>query len=342
MKCLVWLPITILLLSSCSSLNYYWQGVVGQLELWRKAEPIADLIASAKLPAELNHKLSLALSIRTFASDELGLPENQSYRYYVKLARPFVVWNVVATPELSLEARQWCFPIAGCVNYRGYFDERMARGEAQRLQTQGDDVHVGGVPAYSTLGYFSDPVLSTFVHYSEVELARLIFHELAHQRIYVQDDTTFNESFAVVVEEEGIRRWLKQRNDRALEEEFTRRQQYRQGFRGLLLNSRSALTAVYAQSLPDHEKRLHKARILNQLQADYQQLKHAWGGYSGYDYWFNQGINNASLAAQGLYEDKVAALRRLLHEENSDLRKFYRNVEVLAGLPAKQRQALLQ
>jgi len=187
-----------LALSGCSAVEFYWQGLTGQVDILSRAKPISEIMESTADPA-LRDRLARLQAIRVFASRELALPDNRSYTSYADLGRPFVLWNVFAAPELSLAARQWCFPVAGCVAYRGYFSESDARAEAARLIAEGDDVHVGGVPAYSTLGYFDDPVLSTFARYREVELARLIFHELAHQVVYVKDDTQFNESFAATV-----------------------------------------------------------------------------------------------------------------------------------------------
>src|SRR5262245_443267 len=206
-RALVALAATAALASGCSDIEYYWQGIAGQTDLLARAKPIPEVIATTT-DAALKGRLQRAQEIRAFASRELGLPDNRSYTSYADLGRPYAVWNVFASPELSLTPRQWCFPVAGCVNYRGYFAEADARTEAARLAAAGDDVHVSGIPAYSTLGYFDDPVLSTFVRYREVDLARLIFHELAHQVVYVKDDTSFNESFAVAVEEAGVARWL--------------------------------------------------------------------------------------------------------------------------------------
>ena len=187
-----------LILGSCSTAQYYWQGIAGELDLLDRARPIPSVVESTS-DAALKQKLEHTIEIREFASKELALPDNGSYRRYTALDRPYVLWNVFATPPLSLEPMQWCFPVAGCVNYRGYFAEGEARAEAAHLSATGDDVYVGGVPAYSTLGYFDDPVLSTIIRYPETEVARLIFHELAHQVAYAKDDTVFNESFAVTV-----------------------------------------------------------------------------------------------------------------------------------------------
>jgi len=252
-----------------------------------------------------------------------------------------VLWNVFATPELSLTPRQWCFPVAGCVNYRGYFDESEARKEASRFSADGDDVYIGGVPAYSTLGYFNDPLLSTFIKYPETELARLIFHELAHQLLYVKDDSVFNESFAVTVEEEGVRRWLAAKHDPALETQFAAAQRYRDGFRGLIERTRARLVEVYASSAPVAAKRAGKANALAAMRDDYAALKKQWGGYGAYDYWFAQGPNNASLAAVGLYSQKVPQFQALLAADGDDLSRFYAQVKALAALPKLEREKQL-
>src|SRR5256714_1958511 len=217
------------LLAGCTAAGYCWQGFRGQLDLLERARPIPAVLATTEDPA-LKRKLERVLAIREYASRELALPDNPSYRSYTDLGRRFVLWNVFAAPELSLEPRQWCFPVAGCVNYRGYFDEAAARAEASKLSMTGDDVYVGGVPAYSTLGYFNDPMLSSVIRYPDTEVARLIFHELAHQVAYAKDDTVFNESFAVTVEEEGEGRWLAAQNDPALIDQFNTIQRSREGF----------------------------------------------------------------------------------------------------------------
>src|SRR5436190_7790933 len=249
------------LLGGCTAAGYYWQGIRGQFELLERARPIPEVLATTDDHA-LKSKLERVLAIREYASRELGLPNNRSYRSYTDVGRRFVLWNVFAAPELSLEPRQWCFPVAGCVNYRGYFDEAAAREEAAKLTTTGDDVYVGGVPAYSTLGYFNDPMVSSVIRYPDTEVARLIFHELAHQVAYAKDDTVFNESFAVTVEEEGVARWLAAQNDPVLTTQFAATQRYRDGFRTLVSRTRSRLAKVYAGDESVEEKRAGKAAAL--------------------------------------------------------------------------------
>src|SRR5438093_5818705 len=297
---LAWAGVAAMAVGGCSTAEYYWQGISGQLDLLGRAQPIAEVLDATRDPG-VKRKLERVLAIREYASRELGLPDNASYRRYTDLGRRFVLWNVFATPALSLNPRQWCFPIAGCVNYRGYFAEADARTEAARLGAIGDDVHIGGVPAFSTLGYFSDPMLSTFIRYPDPEIARLIFHELAHQVAYAKDDTVFNESFAVAVEEEGLRRWLAAQHDPELDRQFAISERYREAFRTLVNQTRSKLEALYASNASDEVKRAGKAAAFDAMRAEYAERKRAWGGFGAYDYWFTQGPNNASLASVSLY-----------------------------------------
>src|SRR5215472_1330169 len=272
-------------LAGCSTAEFYLQGISGQFDLLARAQPIASVLPHVQDPI-LKRKLERVLAIRDFATRELGLPDNLSYKRYTELDRRFVTWNVFATPELSLNALQWCFPIAGCVNYRGYFAENDARAEAARLTAKGEDVYIGGVPAYSTLGYFSDPMLSTFIRYPDTEIARLIFHELAHQVAYAKDDTVFNESYAVAVEEEGLRRWLAAQHDPELDRQFAVAERYRTTFRTMVERTRSTLQTLYASNASDEEKRAGKVRAFDDMREEYAAAKRAWGGYSAYDAWF--------------------------------------------------------
>lgn len=329
-----------LLLGSCSSAEYYWQGISGEFDLLQRAQPIPEVLVSTQDPT-VKRKLESVLAIRDYASRELSLPDNGSYRSYSELPRRFVLWNVFAAPALSLTPRQWCFPIAGCVNYRGYFSEAEARAEAAKLAAAGDDVHIGGVPAYSTLGYFADPMPSTFLRYPDTEIARLIFHELAHQLLYVRDDTVFNESFAVTVEEEGVRRWLVHQHDPELDRQFTISQRYREDFQVLIARTREKLVALYGSGADSASQLAAKAAIFDAMRAQYAQLKQSWGGSTAYDYWFAQGPNNASLASVGLYTQEVPQFQALLAAEDGDLGRFYARVKVLAALPKTERDTAL-
>jgi predicted aminopeptidase len=335
------------LLSGCSAVEYYWQGIAGEVDILARAKPIPDVIETTADQA-LKTRLLRAQAIRAFATRELALPDNRSYTSYADLGRPYVLWNVFAAPELSLSPRQWCYPIAGCVAYRGYFAEADARAEAARLAAAGDDVNVGGVPAYSTLGYFDDPVLSTFIRYREAELARLIFHELAHQILYVKDDTSFNESFAVAVEEEGVARYIaaqREIRDAAtaalLTADAARGERIREEFRSMIAATRERLAALYAGSGSDDEKRAGKAAVFAELTAENERRKSELNGPTAFDRWFAGGANNAGIVAVGLYANHVPQFKALLEAEGGDLPRFYGRIKVLAALPKAEREAAL-
>lgn len=330
-----------LLLAGCGNVSYYLQSVGGQLEIWQHEKPVERLLRDPDLSPLLKTQLERAIRIRDYASRELGLPDNRSYRSYADLSRPFVVWNVFAAAEFSTEPRQWCFAVAGCVGYRGYFSEAEAHRHAAALAAAGDDVYVGGVPAYSTIGWFADPLLNTFIHYPEPELARLLFHELAHQILYVKDDTVFNESFATVVEQAGIARWLANHGSEADRARYAQLQRFRADFRELVTQTRAALAKLYAGTAAPAEKRRRKAELLAMLQTEYQQRKGDWGGFSGYDRWFAQPLGNAHLASVAIYTQQLPAFQALLAENDHDLPRFYAAVKALAALPADARNARL-
>jgi predicted aminopeptidase len=323
-------------------MGYYMQAISGQMELITKARPISEVLADRATSAELKLKLERVVQIRNFASRELALPDNDSYRRYADLKRPYVVWNVFAAPEFSLQPREWCFPFAGCVGYKGYFAEADAQRFASEVRKEGFDVYTGGVPAYSTLGWFKDPVLNTFIRYPDAEIARLIFHELAHQMAYAKGDTAFNESFATAVEEEGVQRWLDAQGTREQKAAFDEAQVHRRDFMALIARYRIELAHVYQQSSSAVEMRAHKAQVFAQMQADYQQLKQQWGGFSGFDAWFGQPLNNAQLASVALYTQLVPAFQAALRSAGNDLPRFYAEVKRLAALPQIQRDAALK
>lgn len=329
-------------LGACASPAYYAQAIGGQFAVLRAARPLAEVQADGKVPEKVRERLVTAAELRDFASSALALPDNGSYRRYADLHRPYVVWNVFAAEPLSISLKQWCFPIAGCVGYRGYFDVKDAEAYADGLRAEGYDVYVGGIPAYSTLGWFDDPILSTFIHYPEVELARLIFHELAHQVAYARGDTEFNESFATAVEEAGIERWLARRGDPAQRAAFAAAQARRSDFYDLVLRYRKRLGDLYAGQSGEADKLRYKAQILAELQAEYRALRDGkWGGFAGYDRWFAQDINNATLASIGLYRDKVPAFRALLDAHGGELPAFYAEVKKLARESRQKREERL-
>jgi predicted aminopeptidase len=330
-----------LLLSGCGNLGYYLQSVQGQLGIWQREVPVERLLEDPALDPQLKAQVERALRIRDYASRELGLPDNRSYRAYADLARPFVVWNVFAAGEFSVEPKQWCFPFAGCVNYKGYFSEAEARRHAQQLAAEGHDVYVGGVPAYSTIGWFADPLLNTFIRYPEPELARLLFHELAHQVVYVKNDTVFNESFATVVEQAGLARWLAAHGSEEDRTRFAQLQRFRADFRRLVTEARSALAKLYSGGESAEEKRRRKAEIFAGLRRTYEAQRLNWGGFAGYDRWFAQPLGNAHLASVAIYTQQVPAFQALLAQQDNDLPRFYAAVRELAALPAEARKARL-
>lgn len=329
------------LLAGCAALNYYAQAVNGHFDVLSRAVPIEQRLLDAQTSPALKIKLARLLEVREFASRELHLPDNAAYRSYAELDRPFVVWNVFAAPEFSVAPVQSCFFFAGCVGYRGYYAEAAAEQGAQELARRGYDVYVGGVPAYSTLGWFDDPALSTFIGYPEAEIARVVFHELAHQVAYVKDDSVFNESFAVAVEEEGVRRWLAHNGTPAQRADYAEQQHRRAALSALLLDYRSRLAAFYAQNGAVEEKRAGKARIFAQMLEDYRALRSSWGGFAGYDRLFAKQPNNALLASVAAYTDRVPVFRALLAQKQGDLRAFYGAVRELARMDKPERDARL-
>ena len=328
------------LINGCSSASYYAQLADGQRQLLQAREPVAKVIADPQQPSALREHLARAQAARTFASEHLHLPDNRSYRLYADLKRPYVVWNVFATPEFSLSPVTHCFPIAGCVAYRGYYSQGAARGEAALQRQQGKDVLVSGVEAYSTLGWFDDPILNSMLTWGDERLATLIFHELAHQRFYVKDDSEFNESFASFVEQEGTRQW---RARQGLPPSSANSLQQRDQFTALVLDTRQRLQKLYAQPLPAQEMRQRKAAQFDRMRRDYRQLRdQQWAGNNRFDAWINAPMNNAKLLPFGLYDQWVPAFAALFKHSGGDWQVFYGQVEQLGKLPMAQRKAALQ
>lgn len=339
----------IALLAGCADLGYYLQSAQGHLKLMQAARPVSQWLADDDVSPNLKERLALAQRMRQFAVARLGLPDNPSYKRYADLQRRSAVWNVVAAPKLSLTLKTWCFPVAGCVGYRGYFDESQARAEAARLKAQGLEVSVYGVPAYSTLGWMNwaggDPLLNTFIHYPEGELARMIFHELAHQVLYVKDDTLFNESFATAVERLGGEGWLADQGSDVARRDYAEFDARRRQFRALCLATRQRLAHIYKQN---EAQALEKSRVLamkNEAMRDfrdeYARVRLGWKGYAGYDAWVAS-ANNASFGAQAAYDEWVPAFEALFVREGKDWSRFYDVVRQLANLPVAERTQVLQ
>jgi len=326
----------------CRSLPYYDQAIDGQMEIWRNRQPISDLIENPDTPAALRNKLLFILSVRDFAEKELQLPVNENYLSYVELNRPYVVWNVFAAPEFSLTPKTWCFPFVGCVVYRGYFSEQDAYRFGDSLKQDGYDVYIGGAIAYSTLGWFDDPVLSTFLDLSEHETAALIFHELAHAVLYIPDDTAFNESFATTVEQEGLRRWQISAKDRQSYDKWLTKQRRREKFTGIVSKYRAKLEDLYSRPLSLTEKRNQKAALFTQMQSEFRDLKSNDPGMAAYDTWFGDPLNNAQLISVSTYHNWVPAFDRLLSESEGDLEKFYQKCRQLAKKEPAERHRILE
>lgn len=332
--------------TGCSSIGYYAQSVTGHLRLVGAAKPVPEWLGDEATPQATRERLLLSQRMRDFAVSELKLPDNASYRRYADLKRPAAVWNVVAAPELSLQLKTWCYPLMGCVGYRGYFHEDSARAYGARLREEGLEVSVYGVPAYSTLGKlpgdaFADPLLNTFLGYPEGELARMIFHELSHQVVYVENDTMFNESFATAVERLGSRRWLMLHGGAQAVAEQARRDGRREDFRALTLRTRGELDALFRSDADDDEKRAGKAALMAAMRADYERVKQErWGGFAGYDGWFAD-ANNASLAVLGAYNELVPGFERLFESQGQDFQRFYQAVRQLSLLPPDERRRRL-
>lgn len=340
-----WIPWAVagagLLLSGCSELPYYRQAVAGHLELIAEREPIDALLQDAKTDPELARQLETIRELLNFAQDRLALTSGGSYSHYVDLGRPYVTWNVFAAPELSVTPLQWCFPFSGCVSYRGYFDRDEAQGYASGLSDKGYEVSIQGAIAYSTLGWLDDPVLSSMLGHGEAFLAETLFHELAHRRLYVKDDTPFNEGFAVSVQEEGVRRWFRATDRPERLAAYERALHRREAVLRLVDRARERLTDIYALNTTSARKRTLKEQTLNTLRSEYRLLRDTWGGVGGYDRWFDAGLNNARLASLATYREWVPQFRSLYQSCDRSLPRFYAAVEGLGSLdPATRHQRL--
>ena len=357
------LCLMVLALPGCAShgstLGYYWQSVRGHLQIMQAAEPIDQWITRTDTTPALRERLHLAQRARAFAVAELGLPDNASYRRYADLKRPAAVWNVVAAPPYALTLHTWCFPVTGCIGYRGYFDQADAQAEADQLSAQGLEVDVYGVPAYSTLGYMNwaggDPLLSTFVGWPEGDFVRLLFHELAHQVVYAQGDTVFNESFATAVERLGSARWMAEHSTPEARAALAASEQRRAQWRALTRATRAELQAIYEQNqaaaLDTQALAAIKSEAMQRFRASYDQLRTQWLAampgntphtqLAGYDRWVAK-ANNASFAAQAAYDELVPAFEALFEREGRDWPRFYDAVRQLTQLPQPERHAALR
>ena len=325
----------ILATSACSSLGYYAHVARGQAGLLLHRQAVADVIADPSTDAKLRTRLAQTQAARAFASDHLDLPRNRSYTSYVDLHRPYVTWNVFAAPEFAIEPVTHCFPFAGCVAYQGYFQRARAEREAGRLSASGNDTQIEGAVAYSTLGWFADPILSSMLRWSDDELDSTIFHELAHQKLYVKDDTAFNESYASFVAEQGLREW---RAWRGLAPPTDAERAHDDAFTALVLDLRERLRKAYARESSIEAKRAAKTQEIAAFRARYAQLRDdTWKDDRRYDTWVAAPINNASLLPFGLYDRWVAAFARLFEQAHGAWPVFFAKVGALARQPTVQR-----
>lgn len=317
---------------------YLMQAAGGQLDVLASSRAIEAVAADPATPQQTRERLELVTEARAFAVQELGLPDGKSFRRYADLGRPYAIWSVVATPEFSIDPHRWCFPIAGCVAYLGFFRAEAAEARAARLGRDGKDVSVGGVATYSTLGHLPDPVFNTMLGWRESRLLETIFHELAHERLYVADDTEFNEAYASVVAAAGIRRWYDAHGRSGELAEWLLQEGRERDFASLLAVARGRLASLYASGTSPVELRTAKQREFGRLKFDYTQLRARWNGYAGYDAWFGRTLNNAHLAAVATYEDCVPGLERELEAAGS-LPSFHRRAAELGRLPRADRHA---
>jgi predicted aminopeptidase len=339
-----------LALAGCSDLPYYWQAVTGHLQIMEEAKPIPEWLDEPQTSPRLRDRLELAQRIRAYASEVLKLPKNPSYTRYADLHRSAAVWNVVAAPAYSLELKTWCFPVTGCIGYRGYYSEARARAEAARLAKEGYETDAYPVTAYSTLGWMNwaggDPILNTFVGYPEGELARIIFHELAHQTVYAKNDTTFNESFATAVERLGGQMWLQTQASEQARKQYEAYDRRRREFRELSRATRDKLQKVYDDTSLTPDAREHaKEQVMAQFRSDYEQMKARSGdppaAWRGYDRWVRE-ANNAFFGAQAAYDELVPGFEALFHQEGDDWQRFYAAARALTELTKSQRHEKLK
>jgi predicted aminopeptidase len=343
--------------SGCQTLSFYRQAIAGQYQIFAHQKPIEKIIAARETPAHLKEQLELLQKVRAFAEKDLKLPVNGHYRRYVDVGRKYVVWNVQAAPEFSLEPKTWWYPLVGSLEYRGYFSERGARDYAKRLQAKGYDVSVGGVEAYSTLGWFKDPVLNTFIHHKEADLAEIIFHELGHQRVFARGDTDFNEAFATTVGQEGVRRWLLAKGDNTADDAYAAALRRNEQYVRVVMRTREKLEKLYEdertaegklrqtkkqRTLAPDQLRKEKEGAFNDLRKEYEQLKTQWGGHTDYDDWFASELNNAQLNSVANYYDLVPGFEHLLELNAGDLEKFYAAAGQLARMGKDERHKRLE
>ncbi|NOY66404.1 MAG: aminopeptidase [Gammaproteobacteria bacterium] len=330
-----------LILSACSSLSYYGQAIRGQFELLGKRVPITSVLAGDKLDKNIRQKLLTVQEARDFSISNLGMPDNDSYCDYADLKRRYVMWNVFVTPAFSFTPMEWCYPIVGCIAYRSYFSRVDAQKLANEMEASGYDVYLSAIPAYSTLGWFSDPVTSTMMHWQDYDLVGTLFHELAHQMFYIKNDTVFNESLAKAIEQEGLRRWMEYKGKGERYQAYLLDDRREDLLVKIVLKARKKLEVLYSQGDSKKISLSSKLEIFRLLRKDYYQLRKQWGGYDGYDQWILSGMNNAKIQSIATYYDYVPAFNQLLKKQGGDLSLFYKQIKKLMAKDIQSRKRIL-
>ena len=338
---LIILFIIVNLMTGCSTLSYYSQSIQGQLEVIEKSESISTLLSEDKITPEEREKLNIVLALREFSIKELGLPNNKSYSAYADLGRDYVIWNIFANPEFSLEPVNWCYFIVGCLSYRGYFSKQDAKQHEDELKQQGFDTYLGGVSAYSTLGWFNDPVLNSMLRWNESYLASVMFHELAHQQLYIKDDTELNESYADAVAYIGVTKWLVHKQDETQMLEYKRAQDREKQFVNLINKYKPMLIDLYESEIDDESKRVKKLLLLKQLQNDYSVMSKNWNK-NPYKKWISTDLNNAKLASIITYRKYVPDFIKIYEKLNRDLPAFYSFAKALSNCNKLNRKKILE
>jgi len=329
-------------LSACSSLSYYKQAIEGQVELLQKRRPLIEVIEDTNVDAVVRERLQLVQQARSYAVNELMLPDNDSYKDYADLGRPYVMWSVFVTPAYSLKPIQWCYPLLGCIGYKSYFSKGQAQLFADSMRAKDNDVYIAGVPAYSTLGWFDDPVINTMMHWQDYDLVGTLFHELAHQKFYVKNETVFNESLAKTIEQVGLQRWMQLQKQTNQYEQYLLEAEREKAFIQLVLGTRHELEDLYQTSISRQEMFLGKMKIFRSMRSAYLQLRQQWGGHDSYDHWVLSGVNNAKVQSIATYYDYVPAFENILIEQGGDLNKFYSIIDGLIEKTIEDRRTYLE
>lgn len=321
-------------LASCNTVHFYAQAARGQWDILHRARPFDEVLADAKSSPELCRKLRLVQQLRDYAQHTLHLPVDKQFHDYSDLQRPFVVWVVFAAPEFSVEAKTWWYPLVGKLKYRGFFNEAEAKATGEQLKREGFDVHVGGTDAYSTLGWFRDPVLNTFLRRTDADLAELIFHELTHARVFLSGDTDFNEALATAFAQNATRRWLRDTHQDAALRKYEADSAKDREIVKLLLATRDALKHEFATST---DPATTKRACFTQMNKRYEAIRQHWRGDSRYDRYFALPMNNARLNSVATYFDLVPEFERLLDACKSDPETFFARLEAMKSMNKKQR-----